>query len=225
MDEEFETHIRQIAGNTVYPPTPQVQGAPGTPNHKSQILRYAAVVFVLVGLIGAAVPDIRAAVTSFLQFGAVTIYLDGQDAEGEPLKLDDVFGATTLEAVRDAVGFDILLPPGEPPDRVFLQGDSMVILVWTSDDEVEAALYQVAGENWRIIKSAETIEETAVNQYPAYWVNNGHPVQFIEAGTLLASFVTGSVLVWEQNGVTYRLETSTGLEEARAFAEALTPYR
>lgn len=225
MDEQFEAHIRQIAGNMVYPPTPQVQEVSGMPNHRSQILRYAAVVLVLVGLIGAAVPDIRAAVTSFLQFGAVTIYLDGQDAEGEPLKLDDVSGETTLMAAQDAVDFDILLPPADPPDKVFLQGDSMVILVWTSDGEVETALYQIAGEDWQIFKSAETIAQTAVNEFPAFWVNSRHPVQFIEAGNLLASFVTGSVLVWEQPGVTYRLETSNALEEARAFAEALTPYR
>lgn len=225
MDEEFETHIRQIAGNMAYPPMPQVQRATGKPNYQSRLVRYAAVALLLIGLIGAAVPDIRAAVTAFLRFGAVTIYLEGWDEQGEPLKLDDVAGVTTLATARDAVDFDILLPPDNPPDRVFLQGGNMVILVWTLDDEIEAALYQMAGEDWEIIKSAQTIDETTVNQYPALWVNSPHPVQFIEAGTLLASFVTGSVLVWEQNSATYRLEMNKPLEEARAFAEVLAPYR
>jgi len=180
---------------------------------------------MLLGMIGIVVPDIRAAVISILQFGAVTIYLDGRDAEGAPLNLDDVAGTTTLASAQDAVSFDILLPLDNPPDYVFLQGRNMVILVWVSDGVVEAALYQVTGEDWQIIKSAEAIVETDINQTPAFWVNTRHPVQFIKEGTLWTSFVRGNVLGWEQNGVTYRLEISTSLEEAREFAESLIPYR
>lgn len=121
MDEEFEVYIRQIARDLPYPPTPQDQQTIGVPESKLWMLRYVASFVIFVGLIGIAVLGIQAAVTKFLQFGAVTIYLEGLDAEGSPLELDDISGATTIMVAQDAVNFDILLPPDNPPDHVFLQ--------------------------------------------------------------------------------------------------------
>lgn len=225
MSEEFEIHIRNIARSLSYPPTPALQRS-ARPQRLTGAWRYAALLLLVVGLSGLVIPDIRAGVLEFLQIGRVTVYLDGQGADGQPLNLAHVAGETTLDAAGQQVAFVLLLPPDDPPDRVFVQSDDLVIFVWTDGRQIEKALYQIAGDDWQITKLVEILEQTEVHEQPAYWLSLQHPVQFIRDGLIqneLTHFVAGNVLGWEQDGVTYRLETKLPLVAARALAESLLP--
>jgi hypothetical protein len=224
MNDNFETHLQSIAQNLPYPPTPSLRRTP-LPRPTRMRWRYALAMVLVLGLSGLLIPDIRAAVLEFLQIGVVRIYLDGVGTEGEPLNLENVSGETSLQIAQTLVKFPLRIPPQDTPDRVFVQGESMVILVWLADGQIERALYQAANEDWMMIKKmTETIMFTNVGDREAFWVMIDHPVEFIRDGavqTELTHFVTGHVLVWEQDSVTYRLETSLPLDEARQFAESL----
>jgi len=225
MTEDFETQVQAIAQNLAYPPTPQFQAVP-PPRPRSSGWPRAALILLMLGLFSMAIPQIRAAVLEFLRIGAVTIYLDGTTEAGEPLRLDDISGATDLATAQTLVRFPLHVAPDDPPDRVFVQDPGMVILIWLEGTTIDRALYQVSSYDWRMVKNAKPITYTFVGPTSAVWVNIQHPIQFLKDGLLrteLSHFVTGHVLIWEQDKVTYRLETPMSLEEARLFAESLVP--
>ena len=225
MTEDFETHLQAIAQNLPYPPTPSLTIRPPALRTTHLRWRHALLIVLLLGFSSLMIPDIRAAIAEFLQIGAVRIYLEGPNEEGQPLDLAQVSGETDLEAARTLVNFPIHIPPDDPPDRVFVQDPSLIIMVWISEGKIERALYETSNDNaWFMVKSAETITWTRVAGRDAAWVTLPHPVEFIRNGVVyseLTHFVTGHVLIWEQDSVTFRLETHASLEEAQQFAEAL----
>jgi hypothetical protein len=226
MNDEFETQIQIIAQNLPYPPTPALRHTP-LPRAAARLRWRHAIVFVLLlGLSGLLVPEIRAVVMEFLQIGAVRIYLDGVGTTGEPLNLEHVSGEMELKEAQALVSFPIRLPPDDLPDRVFVQDHSLAIFVWVSGGKIERALYETTSDDvWMMIKkTAENITITSVAGRDAAWVTLDHPIEFIRDGVVqseLTHFVTGNVLIWDQGRVTYRLETSLSLDEARQFAESL----
>ena len=74
--------------------------------------------------------------------------------------------------------------------------------------------------------STRNIQETTVNGNPARWVQgpqavyttNGQNGQTLQT----KNFIKGShILIWEEGGMTYRLETASTLDDAVKIAEAL----
>lgn len=220
MDENFERFVQSTAQDLVYPPMP-AQTISYRASFNQQILARVAIALLVVGLAGFAVPDIRAKVLELLNIGAVTITLDSVGADGETLRLEDVAGETDLASAQAQVDFEIRLPPDNPPDRIYVQNESLVIFIWLDGNEIEQALYQIWGNDWGIYKSAEIVTQTTVDEDTALWVDAQHPVTFVNGTTELTYFVQGNVLIWEEDSVTYRLETHLDMESAREFAEAL----
>jgi hypothetical protein len=79
----------------------------------------------------------------------------------------------------------------------------------------------------KIVEGGTTVDRVDVHGVPAYWLaGSPHAFMFetgrrdlVEDGTRL----TGNVLIWENEGITYRLESSLSLEETLAIAESLRP--
>jgi hypothetical protein len=215
-------------------------------------LAWVAAVTLLVMSALLTVPEVRAVVLEVLRIGGITIFLSEPTATPtitpaptetgvartlrptitpfvEPTPVSSVLdlpGETTLDAARNAVRFDIALPPdfGEP-DRVFLQdlGGGVVTLVWLdTDGEVELAL-QILDE--RTVGSKYEpydYRQTRVNGQTAYWLTGEHLLAFyLGPDSDFLRIVQSSVLIWEQDNITYRLETNTTLEEAVRIAESL----
>lgn len=156
----------------------------------------------------------------------------------------------TLEAAQAAVEFPILVP-GAPdfadPGEIYLsgQGDSaMVSFVYPASPDIPASgqtgvgalLTQFQGESERGLiekglasdgNNAETsLESVTVHGERGFWISGApHGVFFIcfdvgecrEERYRLAS----DVLVWEQNGLTLRLESSLTRDEALAVAASM----
>lgn len=226
MSEQFEVHIRKIAKNMPYPA--EVSRQTTRRQHLRFAWQYLVVILLLVGLTSMGIPEIRAAVLEFLRIGAVTVYLDGKDANGQALNLSQVSGETSLEDAGKQANFTLLVPPDDLPDRVFVQDANMIIFVWLKDNRIDKALYQTANDTWRLSKMTSVIERTEVAGNQAYWASDQVTVQFSKEGVIQnewTHFVDGNVLGWEQDGVTYRLETNLSLDEARAFAEGMRPLQ
>ncbi|MBI5351934.1 MAG: hypothetical protein HZB50_04785 [Chloroflexi bacterium] len=191
------------------------------------------------------VPPVRAAVLEFIQVGIVRIFpapaqspaptnefpVTATPASNAPSLiplLEKMAGETTLEKAQAAVEFSISLPVDfSQPDRVFLQnaGGWMLILVWLDPqqpDHVQMSLHMIEEGSWTINKYHPTvIEETTVHGQRALWTSGPYPLVLSDGNVDITRMINGHVLIWEENKITYRLETDLDLDEALRIAESL----
>ena len=145
------------------------------------------------------------------------------------LQLD---GATTLDHARQQMTYPILLPAypedlGEP-DYVYIQRFStpVAFLVWADDQQlgqVRMSLSQAGSEQAIFEKyDPRSVVDTQVHGEPAVWVE-GNYVMVMRSGefTMSRLITQGHVLIWDHEGMTFRLETDEPLEEALRIAESI----
>lgn len=146
--------------------------------------------------------------------------------------LESIAGDTTLESAQERVFYPILLPAypvdiGEP-DHVYVQNaeGNMTILIWLDEqnpDDVAMSLHFIPAGSWAVEKSApQVIQETVVNGQRAVWAVGLYPFRMSDGDLQVTRLIEGHVLIWEEDGVTYRLETDLSLEETIQIAESLT---
>jgi hypothetical protein len=145
--------------------------------------------------------------------------------------ISDLAGETTLEEARNKLDFSIQLPTHPPdlgrPDRIFLQDfeGQAVLLVWmdpVQPERIRMNLLILGPGTFAQKGSPAIIEETRVSGQRAIWTEGPH---FLHLGGNMYQTVTlvvkGNILIWEQDGLTYRLETDLPLDEAVKVAESL----
>lgn len=153
-----------------------------------------------------------------------------------PLRsLFDLAGETTLAEAEEKAGFPVRLPTYPsglgPPDGVFYQelGGPVVVLVWMNPERAGEAKYSlhILGEGAILDKGNPTvIVRTSVNGNPAAWTRGPYVLSYGSGGGEHWDFrriVSDRVLVWFEDGLTYRLESNLTLEEAKRMAESLSP--
>jgi hypothetical protein len=153
---------------------------------------------------------------------------------------------TTLEAAGWQVGF-VLRVPGlaslSNPDQVYLMeppsGGAMTLvyrarpgyplqpgkpygLVITQfRADIQAELFE------KLITGGVRITQTSVHGLPAYWVAAGeHYFFYVDATGRVVNTtlrLAGDTLIWEEGGVTHRVEGAPSLQAAVAVAESLEP--
>jgi hypothetical protein len=148
-------------------------------------------------------------------------------ALGEPV--------TAEEAVALA-GFEPSLPSGPPPDEVYVVdspfGDPGLLYAWRPSATYPAlpgtewglVLVAFQGDEETVVKSVQAFEDVhdaSVDGATAVWIPVPHVLMVdTDEGTKTFS-VRGNVLIWEVDGITYRLETSldraSALEVARSM--------
>jgi hypothetical protein len=69
----------------------------------------------------------------------------------------------------------------------------------------------------------QVIQETTVDGRYALWVEGPYVLELTDRNYVERYLLEGGTLVWEADGVTYRLETRLTLEEAIRIAESLRP--
>lgn len=245
-EKQLEQRLKGLKAGFDFPPTPDVAGRVEWDALRSTRSRATRRRLVGVGLAALvllvslfSVPSVRARILEFLQVGAVRVLLEGEPQptmNSIPGSLRDALaGETTLETARAEAGFPIRLPtypPGlGPPDRVYLQdlGGRVVLLLWldlNDPDEVQVSLQMLGPGAWATKSPPRSVEETEVNGRPALWTQGPYMLQFAhQDGTRSygdANLVEGNVLIWEEDGVTYRLEAGASLSEAVQIAESLS---
>lgn len=145
--------------------------------------------------------------------------------------LEQIAGETTLEEARQQVEFPIPLPayPADlgQPDRVFVQDAEgwMIVLVWldpANPEHVRMSLHLIENSSWAINKFGPTvIQETTVNGVQAIWAVGEYPLIMRNRDIKFTRLIVGHVLIWADEGITYRLETDLSMEEAVRVAESL----
>ncbi len=143
-------------------------------------------------------------------------------------------GETTLETAREYIPFPIHLPtfPADlgAPDKVFyqdLQGGWGLFLVWfdaEQPDQVRLSLLLLAPGAFAGKGGPDTLQETTVNGERAIWMEGEHFL-VLQTGPnqydFVQLFVQGNVLVWEIDGITYRLESELSMEDVIRIAESM----
>ena len=144
--------------------------------------------------------------------------------------ISDLAGETTLVAAQNGVPFQIRLPtyPADlsEPERVFLQEDGpMVILVWTEPADPQKArlsLHEIGPGSIMLGKfEPRVIQETQVNGEYAVWAQGPYMLKLTNNDYNYRRTVEGNALIWEVDGITYRLESGLTLEETVRIAESL----
>lgn len=228
--------VQQAARHFTYPPTPDISSRIYTPTQRSfaprRLVQLVAALVLVVLLSMFLVPEIRASVLEFLRLGAVRILQIEPTATitPPPNSILALPNETTLEAAREQVDFQVLMPayPQDVglPDRVFVQNgiSDMVSLVWLEPDQphqIQFSLHILNSHGFAEKGYIENIEETTVNSLWAVWMTDPHWFVYEPNSTQVRWFIQHNVLLWEAGRLTYRVEGNITLEEARLIAESL----
>jgi hypothetical protein len=184
--------------------------------------RRAAGIAALVLVVGLAatmaVPDARTAVLRLLGIkGATVIRVDElPPAATAPTEFGESVGIAEAERV---VGFRPLLVDGRDPDDVRIDrfSPSFIILLY-GEPELRLRLIQIVGgtiEKYALTE--QRVERVKVAGRPGIWVEGRHVV----SGLFGLPRLAGNVLLWEQDGLTLRLEGRFTKEQALDLARSV----
>jgi hypothetical protein len=206
-------------------------------------LAYAATFAALVVALSLlSFPGVRTAVADFLGIGGVRIDTGGSapTPTGDP----DLGERMSLSQARDGVAFEVRVPAAlGRPDSVWLDTEvsgGQVALAYESSPDLPAppgndlgalvtqfpdaevsdiALKKVTGS-----QPGTTFEPVTVEGDQGFWVSGEpHVIAYLEPdGDIRNETVrlAGNVLLWESNGVTYRIESTLSLSDVLAIAES-----
>jgi hypothetical protein len=208
----------------------------------SLVAAAAVVVVLAAAAVLVASPAARHAVADLLGLGGVRVE---QTAGPLPSPQFDGFHLgrqVTLGEARARSSFPVLVPAGYTPDEVYVDEGyhpGEVSLVFRAGPGLPAAHPTGAGmlitefraepdeEHLRKMThvGTTTVTGVTVNGRPGLWISGApHAVYYVDSeGRSLTDTVrlAGDVLLWEANGITYRIESALPLERVLEIAESM----
>lgn len=246
----LEDRLDRLRQDVTFPPAPAsatMRWPEITParSHVHKVLAASAVAAVILILVLVAVPDTRSTLARWLDLGAIQVRIvDRFTEDGEETSPLDPLVVGEPVAVNDLTS--IMAMPGQIPDaayrHVFDNGSTAITIVYRADEvhpEIESSgvgiILTVTDAPFGMmgwIKQAESppgASIVTVRGVDGVWILSGQLV--IERDDPDGSFGlspttrrTGHVLIWQEDGVTYRLETRSSRSDAIALAESLVPF-
>ena len=238
----LEQQLLDLRASVAWPDTPEIADGivarlvepPPTPRRRLRIAVVALAVALAVATAVLAVsPGARSALRDLFRIGGVEITrvdrLPDLDAYGdlflgEPLP---------LEEAQERVAFTIQQPEtkqGGPVERVFVDESvlgGLVTIVWPPEPRVILQQF----EGWalpyvyKIAGPGTVIENVEIRGAPGVWIEGApHYVIFATQDSETHERETrlgGNVLIWERNGITYRLEGDVTKQQALAIANGV----
>ena len=136
---------------------------------------------------------------------------------------------TTLAEAERLVGFTPGLPAalGAPDEVYHHRGVDLpaLTLVWRPSDGPPLSLTAIGvAEFGRKFVAGAAVTEVAVGETTGYWLEGPHHLQLLGFGQdTQPILIASNVLIWVQDGITYRLEGDLTRDEALAIAASLAP--
>jgi hypothetical protein len=184
--------------------------------------RRAAGIAALVLVVGLAatmaVPDARTAVLRFLGIEGATVIRVDELPPATPAP--PVFGESVgIEEAERVVGFRPLLIDGRDPDDVRIDRFSpFFIMLLYGEPALRLRLIQmVGGTIEKYVQMEQRVERVKVDGRPGIWVEGRHVV----SGLFGLPRLAGNALLWEQEGLTLRLEGRFTKEQALDLARSV----
>lgn len=242
---DVERELAQLAGYVAWPVEPDLAGRIAGAVRASRKDRWralafaSAVVIALALAVALSVTPVRRAVAGWLGIGGIRIDA-GPSPEvtvGEEIVLGDRVGFDeAIARFRHPLRVPSVLGP---PERVYIDetiAGGAVTLVYAPRSGAEPLAPTigllitqfVTPADGALLKNAgldTSVVPVRVGSSPGYWVGGGRHLLFaldrdgevIEYGARFA----GPTLVWEMDGITYRLESNLRQDQAIAIAESL----
>lgn len=221
------------------PPAGRAPGGGGGDRRRSRWLAVAAAVALVVGLSVAAVAPAREAVARWLGIGAVRIERTDEPGPRTSTPVDSLpapptlpGGAVDLDALVGSLPFAVRLPgagiagepkgaaadPAVPSGLIEVRYPSFTLVALASEPGSAPVLSKTLGPG------TDTVP-VVVGASDGLWITGDpHEVAFLDPdGTYQLDRVRGAgdVLLWEDDGVTYRIEGAPSLDRALAIAASL----
>jgi hypothetical protein len=246
---QVEALLTRAAANFAYPATPPLAAAvrarlverPSRSDGRQSVSAWwlrpagaaAALIAAAIVSLGVtlSIPQSRSALADFFHLSHVRVVHELAGSPTPPVLVPGNFARPSgIAALQNVADFPLLLPTqdGEriAPDAVYAQGEASklptAIFVYEDYDLYETRL----GYFGKAAVDPNLIHSISFGGQPAYWIDQGgHMAEFLdEQGHVVAQSqrsVDRATLLWERNGVTYRLETSLSQEQAIQVAESL----
>jgi hypothetical protein len=159
----------------------------------------------------------------------------GTTPSGSPLAPGGLGEPVSVEAVSSATGFELSLPPGAPPDEAYVvefdQGQA-ALLAWDANRRYPSlpgtpwglVLMEIESDDEVVVKDVNAFEDlldVEVGGRPAVWIGVPHRLTVITSLGEESFAVRGNVLIWTEDGITFRLETSLPRRAAIDLAESI----
>jgi hypothetical protein len=141
------------------------------------------------------------------------------------LELFQLGEPVTLDEARQAAPFPLVEPAAlGPPDEVYIHSNvdlPALTFVWREVDDATLSLTQIGAPGFasKLIHD-EGVTFTFVGEQPAVWLEGPHQLQLLGNWQINSLLIDSNVLIWADEDVTYRLEGSLDLDEARRIAES-----
>jgi hypothetical protein len=206
---------------------------------------WAAVVLVLVAAAIAAIPSSRHAVARWFDVPGIHIsWTDDRNRSDVQTEIRLGLGdQVSLQAAYESAGFAVEQPAMMTADEVYYNASTpggLVSFVYFADDAFPAVegtdvgllitQFEADPESIWATKSlygGRQMEVIRIDGVEGMWIPDTHiiTIQPVGAGEITAprGRSTGSVLIWNQDGVTYRIEGTLPREAMIAIAESMEP--
>jgi hypothetical protein len=230
---ELEQRLRELGQELEYPAEPDVAPAVLVRLDRRPFpWRTVAIAFavVVVAIAAAfAVPQARTTILKWFHLRGVTVErvetlppgVERSQAGGlgRPLSRDEA---------KRAVGFELALPPGERPERVYVLDDALATVVLRAYGRA-LLLSEYRAANFDLLKKSAggktVIEPVRVNGEPGLWLEGGpHTLTYFDRHgefhqrTVL---IQGNVLLWIHGQLTLRLEGRLRKSQALQIARLI----
>jgi hypothetical protein len=231
---DLEQELRDLGTALDVPEPPDVRGlvrARIESQRRSPAIRPRWVVAALAAILAAglaASPDARAAIAEVIRIAGIDVRW-GENAEAPTTPRSPLPGQrpTDLEAAREQVGFEIGVPErlGEP-DRVLVADAGRVVTLLYGPASDRIRLDEFDGRLERVFVKTLGIEaeQALVTGDTAWWLPEPHPIRYVDRDGVVrdeTARLAGHTLIWESDGVSYRLEGDLTREQAVAIAESV----
>jgi hypothetical protein len=244
-DEALGRALAGLASDVAFPPTPPMAQAVTSrlraerearirPPFPSMALWSRRRVLVLVAVGIAAVLGLGFAAR--LVLGAAEIRVQpGVTPSGPPLVPSGLGSSVPVAQVEDEVGFDVRLPAGPPPDEAYVFRTSAAgkaaLFAWLAEaggpslpgTPWRQMLIEIRGDERTLVKDVGRFEDATtvhVDGRRAFWIDTPHELIVMTPDGAETFLIQANVLIWEDAGVTHRLETT--LDQAAAIDLAET---
>ena len=239
MSDDLEAALRSLGARLDVPDPPEVtdavlsrldqKPAPWRPAHRLVAAAVAALVALATAMVVS--PAVRAAVYDLLRIGGVEIHENQPAPVTPPPSVDPPLPGerdVSLAQAREAAEFGLKLPGGlgEPVDVRLVDGARVVSMAFGTVhgtvrvDQFDGGLDPMFTK----FTTSTDVHHVTVSGGPAVWVDHPHPVLYTDRdGTLReeSARLAGSTLIWESDGITYRVEGDLTEHQAIAIAESL----
>ncbi len=199
------------------------------------LLAAAAVISVVSAGVTAVAPA-RHAVAGWLGIGAVEIRRNAEPVVHPSSTTKPAPTSSTsapiipldLHGAQRAVKFEIVTPRGESPPLLVAVDrhvpDGLVVLTYSHFTLVEIATDKTQPAPLGKLVGNAAVLQVKVHGHDGMWIAAPHSIAYIDrSGRFEYDTVrrSGPVLLWERDGVTYRVEGPHTLDEAMSIAESI----